>query len=84
MSTFSVTLAFALAAVPAQAQTKAFTGARVFDGTGSAPIENATIVVRDGRITAVGPAAGVTAWRRDRSRRVEDFLEALGAPAAPG
>ena len=50
----------ALAAVPVQAQTKAFTGARVIDGTTAAPIENATILVRDGRITAVGPAARVT------------------------
>ena len=48
--------------LPAQApaSVKAFTGARVVDGTGSAPIDNATIVVRDGRIAAVGPAARVT------------------------
>jgi imidazolonepropionase-like amidohydrolase len=39
---------------------KAFTGARVIDGTDRAPIENATILVRDGRIAAVGPAARVT------------------------
>jgi len=37
----------------------AFTGARVIDGTGSAPIEQATIVVTNGRITAVGPSATV-------------------------
>jgi len=35
---------------------KAFVGVRLFDGTGAAPIENAVIVVRDGRIEAVGPA----------------------------
>jgi imidazolonepropionase-like amidohydrolase len=48
--------------VPAQAQggVKAFTGARVIDGTDRAPIDNATIVVRNGRIVAVGPAASVT------------------------
>ena len=47
---------------PAQqpASTTAFTGARVIDGTDRAPIDNATILVRDGRIVAVGPAAGVT------------------------
>jgi imidazolonepropionase-like amidohydrolase len=39
---------------------RAFTGARVIDGTDRPPIDNATIVVRDGRIVAVGPAAGVT------------------------
>jgi imidazolonepropionase-like amidohydrolase len=39
---------------------KAFTGARVIDGTDRAPIQNATVVVRDGRIVAVGPATSVT------------------------
>jgi len=34
---------------------KAFVGIRLFDGTGAAPVENAVIVVRDGRIEAVGP-----------------------------
>jgi imidazolonepropionase-like amidohydrolase len=38
----------------------AFTGARVIDGTDRAPIDNATILVRDGRIVSVGPAAQVT------------------------
>ncbi len=47
---------------PAQqpASTTAFTGARVIDGTDRAPIDNGTILVRDGRIVAVGPAARVT------------------------
>jgi imidazolonepropionase-like amidohydrolase len=31
-----------------------FTGARLIDGTGSAPIEHATLVVQDGRIVAAG------------------------------
>jgi len=35
---------------------KAFVGARLYDGTGASPIENAVIIVRDGRIEAVGPA----------------------------
>jgi imidazolonepropionase-like amidohydrolase len=30
---------------------------RVVDGTGAAPVENQTIVIQNGRITAVGPAA---------------------------
>ena len=42
------------------ASTTAFTGARVIDGTDRAPIDNATILVRNGRVVAVGPAAGVT------------------------
>jgi imidazolonepropionase-like amidohydrolase len=48
-----------LFAITAFADEKAFTGARVIDGTGKAAIENATIVVRDGRITAVGRSVAV-------------------------
>jgi imidazolonepropionase-like amidohydrolase len=49
-------------ATPAQqpASTLAFTGARVIDGTDRAPIDNATVLVRGGKIVAVGPAAAVT------------------------
>ena len=56
--------AVALLSVPTPAQqpaaTTAFTGARVIDGTDRAPIDNATILVRGGKIVAVGPAAAVT------------------------
>jgi imidazolonepropionase-like amidohydrolase len=38
---------------------KAFTGATLIDGAGRAPVPNATIVVRDGRIVAAGPAGTV-------------------------
>ena len=41
-------------------QTLALVGARVIDGTGAAPIPNATVLVTDGRITRVGPAASLT------------------------
>jgi imidazolonepropionase-like amidohydrolase len=37
----------------------AFTGARILPGDGSAPIENGALLVRDGRITAVGPVSSV-------------------------
>src|SRR5262245_40380429 len=40
---------------------KAFTGLRLIDGTDRAPITNATIVVRDGRIVAAGAGAAVPA-----------------------
>jgi imidazolonepropionase-like amidohydrolase len=54
----SLTLAFLLGtslAVGTQPQDlKVFTGARLIDGTGRPPVENATIVVRDGRIVAAG------------------------------
>src|SRR6476619_4146486 len=44
----------------ADAQTTALRNARVIDGRGDAPIDNATIVIRDGRIVAVGLSAGTT------------------------
>jgi imidazolonepropionase-like amidohydrolase len=41
------------------AATTAFTGMRIIDGTGAAPTENGVLLVRDGRIAAVGAAADV-------------------------
>ncbi len=41
------------------ATTKAFTGFTLIDGTGRSPIANATILVRDGRILAAGPAPSI-------------------------
>ncbi|MEX0617456.1 MAG: amidohydrolase family protein [Pseudohongiellaceae bacterium] len=38
----------------------AFTGARIIDGTGRAPLENGVVVITDGRITAVGERSAVT------------------------
>lgn len=53
-------LVFALGlAEIASAQVKAFVGARIFDGTGKGVIEDGTLVVRDGKITAIGPSAKV-------------------------
>lgn len=43
----------------AQSNVRAFTGARLIDGTERAPVANATLVVRDGRVVAVGPAAAI-------------------------
>src|ERR1051325_883038 len=43
-----------------QAQVKAFVGARLIDGTDRAPVDNATILVRDGRVVAAGAAAAVS------------------------
>ena len=40
--------------------TTAFTGATLIDGTDRAPIANATLVVRDGRVIAAGASARVT------------------------
>jgi len=44
-----------------QARVIVFDGARILDGNGGAPIENGRIVVQDGRVSAVGSAASVTA-----------------------
>ncbi|GAA4047950.1 amidohydrolase family protein [Parerythrobacter jejuensis] len=51
--------AFALAAVPAAAQDVVITNATVATGDGSEPIQNASVVVRGGRVVAAG--AGVEA-----------------------
>jgi imidazolonepropionase-like amidohydrolase len=56
----------------------AFTGARLFDGTGSAPIEQATLVIRDGRVAAVG-AANEVSIPADAQR-----IDASGKTIMPG
>ena len=55
MRTVILTVALALATT-AEAQTTAFVGGRVVDGTGRA-IENGVVVISGGKITAVGPAS---------------------------
>jgi len=58
-SLIGISLALVITApTNADAQTTALRGARVIDGSGGAPIDNAIIVIRDGRIVAVGPSAG--------------------------
>src|SRR5512138_551486 len=37
----------------------ALTGARLIDGTGRAPIDSATLVIDNGRVSAVGPGSAV-------------------------
>jgi len=44
---------------PAETNVKAFVGARVIDGDGKGAVENATLIVRDGRVEAVGPASKI-------------------------
>jgi imidazolonepropionase-like amidohydrolase len=55
-----VTFAASAGAQTPQPGTIAFTGARLIDGTGSTPVDQATIVVTNGKIVAVGPSASVT------------------------
>ena len=49
-----------VAALPAAAQIRAFTGATVIDGNGGKPIVNGVVLVNGTRIEAVGPAARVS------------------------
>ena len=49
-----------VATLEARAQTLAVTGATVIDATGRAPIVDGTVLIRDGRIAAVGSAAEVS------------------------
>jgi len=56
---FTVLLAIAPGALTAQGTTIAYTGATLIDGTDRAPIPNATILARDGRVVATGAASAV-------------------------
>jgi imidazolonepropionase-like amidohydrolase len=51
-----LTPTLAIAQVPSE---RAFTGLTLIDGTTRAPVPNATILVRDGRVVAAGPAGMV-------------------------
>ena len=61
---YALAVAIALAATTA-AQTneasrvKAFTGVRLIDGSGKAPVANATLIVKEGKIEAAGPSSSI-------------------------
>lgn len=44
---------------PRPASRFALVGGRLIDGTGGAPVESSTVIVRDGRIEAAGPASRI-------------------------
>jgi imidazolonepropionase-like amidohydrolase len=56
MRTIGIFTILLFAAVSASAQTTAFVGGRIIDGTGKV-IENGTVVITANKITAVGPAS---------------------------
>lgn len=65
MSKLRILLTTAMLALPAAAPaqnggTTAYTGARLIDGSGAAPVENATLLVENGRVAAAGPAARIS------------------------
>jgi len=81
-----------LLATTAGAQTgsvKAFTGATLIDGTDRAPVADATIVVRDGRIVAAGPAntvqvpAGAERIALDGKTVIPGIINAHGHVTSP-
>jgi len=53
----SILLLALASALPLAAQPLTLTGATVYDGTGSDPLADAVILIQDGRIACVGPAA---------------------------
>ena len=55
-----ITCVLAVNGASAQASVKAFTGATLIDGTDRAPVTNATILVRDGKVVAAGAAGAVS------------------------
>jgi len=63
---------------PPADQAFALSGVRLIDGTGRGPIDDATVVVRDGRITAVGPRASTPVPPNMR------VIDVKGSTVAPG
>jgi imidazolonepropionase-like amidohydrolase len=70
-------ISFAIPAVSA-AQVKAFVGARLWDGTGHAPVDNATLVVENGKISAIGRSAAV------KPPRGAQIVDLKGKTITPG
>jgi len=73
------TAAFALLALsaPAIAETTVLNNVTVIDGTGAAPLANAAIVMTDGKISYVGPAAGMKA---PKDAKIEDMAGKFVVP----
>jgi imidazolonepropionase-like amidohydrolase len=59
--------------------TSRISNGQLIDGTGAAPIPNATVVIQDGRITYAGPSDGAPACREDTTQ-----IDARGGTILPG
>ncbi len=68
--------ALLLSSTPALAQSVAITGGKVVIGDGSAPIENATVLITNGRVVAAGKGIAVPAGTRT--------IDAQGKWVTPG
>jgi imidazolonepropionase-like amidohydrolase len=64
--------------IPLLAQAVVLQGARLIDGTGAPPVDNATVVIEGERIVAVGPAGKVAVPKGARS------VDARGRTIIPG
>ena len=70
--------AFTRATPPAASGTYALSGARIISGDDGLPIEDGTVLVRDGRIAGVGPRSSVTVPQGVR------VIDVKGATIIPG
>lgn len=66
-----------VAAVPAMAAPIALTHVRIIDGTGAAPLEDATLLMNDGRIVAVGKTVPLPAKAHILDRTGDTVLPGL-------
>src|SRR5216684_1124315 len=64
--------------IRAEAPVIALTHVRVIDGTGAAPLEDQTIVISDGKITSISPAATA------KVQPTAQILELKGYTVLPG
>lgn len=79
LSMVLLTLIFAYQPVSAEEPAGlAIVRARLIDGTDGPPLDNAVIVIREGRFTAAGPASGITIPERAR------IIDAEGRTVVPG
>ena len=68
---------------PAPAPATLYEHARLIDGNGGAPVEDAAFVVDDGRITAIGPSASVVERDRGDRGRIGRRVDLTGRTVMP-
>ncbi len=78
---FVLTLLPVWAAAQANPQTVVLVGARGIDGTGRAPIENAVVLIADGKIQVVGKNGAVAILKQ--AREINASGKTLMSPIDP-
>ena len=81
---FALLVAFTASAGAQSGAVMAFTGAMLIDGTDRAPVANATLLVRDGRVVAAGPASRVAIPAGARRMRLDGKVVIPGLINAHG